>query len=85
VVAHELSSAHFFDEGRSQMTIQRSQIFRGFARGESIPQIAESCGVSYRQASSQLRREVGEWPEALNFAGVSFAWSVRRNANVQVV
>jgi hypothetical protein len=42
------------------MTPQRSQIFRAFARGESVARIAESCGVSYAQAWSQLRRAVAE-------------------------
>jgi hypothetical protein len=40
------------------MTPQCSQIFRAFARGESIAQIAETCGVSYGQAWSQLRRAI---------------------------
>ena len=42
------------------MTAQRSEIFRAFARGESIPQIAKSCGVSYGWAWSQLKRAVAE-------------------------
>jgi hypothetical protein len=42
------------------MTSQRSRIFRAFARGESIIQIAESCGGSYAHAWSQLRRVVAE-------------------------
>jgi hypothetical protein len=40
------------------MTTQRSQIFRAFARGESIDQIVNTCGVSYGQACSQIRRAV---------------------------
>jgi hypothetical protein len=35
-------------------------MFRAFVRGESIPQIAKSCGVSYAQAWSQLRRAIAE-------------------------
>jgi hypothetical protein len=42
------------------MTTQRSEIVRAFARGESIVQIAESCGVSYGKAWSQIRRAVAE-------------------------
>jgi hypothetical protein len=42
------------------MTSQCSRIFRAFARGESIVQIAESCGVSYSKAWSQLRRAIAE-------------------------
>jgi hypothetical protein len=42
------------------MTTQGSQIFRAFARGESIAQIAENCRVSYGKAWSQLRRAVAE-------------------------
>jgi hypothetical protein len=40
------------------MTARRSQMFRAFVRGESIARIAESCGVSYAQAWSQIRRAV---------------------------
>jgi hypothetical protein len=42
------------------MTTQHRQIFRAFARGEPITQIAESCGISYGQAWSQIRRAVTE-------------------------
>ena len=42
------------------MTPQRSKIFHAFTRGEPIARIAESCGVSYGQAWSQLRRAVAE-------------------------
>ena len=42
------------------MTSQRSEIFRAFARGKSIVQIAENCGASYGQAWSQIRRAVAE-------------------------
>lgn len=42
------------------MTPQRRQIFRAFARGESIPLIAESSGVSYEKAWSHLKRAVAE-------------------------
>jgi hypothetical protein len=40
--------------------VQRSQIFRAFARGTPLSQIAESCGVSYSQAWLQLKRAVAE-------------------------
>ncbi len=43
------------------MTHQRSQIFRRFARGQSICQVAESFGVSYAQAWSELRRAIMEF------------------------
>jgi hypothetical protein len=42
------------------MTRQRSEILRAFIRGESIVRIAESCGVSYAQAWSQLQRAIAE-------------------------
>src|SRR5690242_4136725 len=42
------------------MTTETSQIFRAFARGISIVRIAESRGVSYTQAWSQIRRAVAE-------------------------
>jgi hypothetical protein len=32
------------------VTVQRNQIFRAFARGTPLSQIAENCGVSYSQA-----------------------------------
>jgi hypothetical protein len=60
VVAERLSGARSFDEDGRHMTPQASRIFRAFVRGESIPQIAESCGVSYGQAWSQIRRAVAE-------------------------
>jgi DNA-binding NarL/FixJ family response regulator len=60
VVAYELSRARSFDEDCLHMTPQRSQIFRAFARGESITRIAESCDISYAQAWSQIRRAVEE-------------------------
>jgi DNA-binding NarL/FixJ family response regulator len=60
VVAYELSRARSFDEDFLHMTPQRSQIFRAFARGESITRIAESCDISYAQAWSQIRRAAEE-------------------------
>ena len=42
------------------MTPQRSQIFRAFARGESITRIAESCGISYGKAWSHLKRGIAK-------------------------
>jgi hypothetical protein len=42
------------------MTPQASLIFRAFARGESIACIADSCGVGYAQAWTQLRRAIAE-------------------------
>jgi hypothetical protein len=42
------------------MTRQHSEIFRAFARGESIARIAENCGVNYGRAWSHLRRAVAE-------------------------
>lgn len=60
MVADELSNTRSFPEGLAQMTSRRSQIFRFFIRGESILQIAESCGVSYGQARSQISGAVAE-------------------------
>ena len=59
-VAERLSRVRSFDEDGPRMTTQRSQIFRAFARGEPIAQIAESCGLSYDKAWSHLRRAVAE-------------------------
>jgi hypothetical protein len=42
------------------MTTQRSEIFRAFARGESIAQIAETGGVSYGKAWAQIGRAIAE-------------------------
>jgi Recombinase len=42
------------------MTPKCSQIFRAFARGESIKPIVERSGVSYGQTWSQLRRAIAE-------------------------
>ena len=60
VVDHELSGTRSFDGDCPHMTSQRSEIFRAFARGESVTLIAESRGVSNTQAWSQLRRAVVE-------------------------
>lgn len=58
MIAHELLRST--NDGCPHMTSQRSQIFRAFARGESIARIAESRGVSYGKAWSQIRRAVAE-------------------------
>jgi hypothetical protein len=42
------------------MTSQRSQIFRAFARGESVARIAERRGVGHGRAWSQIRCAIGE-------------------------
>ena len=42
------------------MTAQASKILRAFARGEPIMRIADTCGISYTQAWSQLKRAVAK-------------------------
>jgi len=42
------------------MMLQANQIFRAFARGESVNQIAGTCGLTYAQTWLLLRRAVAE-------------------------
>jgi hypothetical protein len=47
-------------QAEPSVTVQRSQILRAFARGQSITRIAESFGIEHSQAWSQLKRAVAE-------------------------
>ncbi len=56
------------------MTSQASRIFRAFARGKPVTQIAESCGVSYAKAWSLLRRAIAEADQKGGTAADTVRW-----------